>query len=123
MSAIKKAQEKVSSLVVKGDATLVAAFDFSILIDIAMKFLMQYLGNCMSVNQASAETRVQDGFWYDYFVQKAAKDAVEQKYGKKERSKEARKLLATSISQIDPNERKAIVAELQEAHDDAGLLI
>ena len=123
MSAIKKAQEKVSGLVAAGDESLVAGFDFSILIDIAMKFLMQYLGNCLSTNQTSAKNRVQDGLWYSYFVQKAAKEAVEQEYGKRERTREARKLLAESIGQIDQDERREIVAELQEAHDDAGLLI
>lgn len=123
MSAIKQAQEKVMGLVAaEGDPSLVATFDFSILIDLAMKYLMQYLGNCMSKDEAAATAKAKDGFWYSYFVQKASKDAVETKHPKHERSREARRLLANTIEQVSPAERQEIVTELQEAHDDAGML-
>src|SRR3990167_3480044 len=71
MSAIKQAQMKVEARVKVGEATLVAGFDFSILITLAMKLLMDYLGNCMATNSAAAEERVKDGFWFSYFARKA----------------------------------------------------
>lgn len=123
MSAIKQAQEKVMANVSAGESSLVAGFDFSILITIAMKLLMEYLGNCMVTNQVAAEERVQDGFWFSYFARKAAKDAVRSKYGKHQSAREAQELLSDSIEALDVEDRKAVVAELKEVHSDAGLLI
>ena len=123
MSAIKQAQMKVEARVKVGEATLVAGFDFSILITLAMKLLMDYLGNCMATNSAAAEERVKDGFWFSYFARKAAKDAVQQKYGKGDKTREARDLLSDSIEELNEEERVAIVQEMKEVHSDAGLLI
>ena len=123
MSAIKAAQKKVEASVKAGEPNLVAGFDFSILITLAMKFLMDYLGNCMATNQAAAEERIKDGFWFSYFTRKAAKDAIQQKYGNGVMTKEARELLSTSIESLDAEDRLAIVEEMKEVHSDAGLLI
>lgn len=120
MSAIKSAQEKVAGYIpVSG---LVAGIDFSILLGIAVKLLMESLGNCINKSSEAANTRVQDDFWYQYFVEKAAKDAVNELYPKHERSRDARKLLAGSICKLSVEDRMAVVAELQEVHDDAGFL-
>lgn len=123
MSAIKAAREKVAAKVSAGGASLVAGFDFSILISLAIKLLMDYLGSCLATNATAAEERVKDGFWFSYFSRKAAKDAVESKYGKGAMTKEARELLARSIEELDAEERVAIVQEMKEVHSDAGLLI
>ena len=123
MSAIKAARDKVEARVKSGEATLVAGFDFSILITLAMKILMDYLGNCMNTNAATAKERVEDGFWFSYFARKAAKDAVEQKYGKHPERKKARDLLSDSIESLDVEDRLAIVEETRQVESDAGLLI
>lgn len=123
MSAVKNAQEKVAGLIRAADGELVAGFDFSILISLAMKLLMDYLSSCMNTNAAKAEERVKDSFWFSYFARKAAKDAVEQKYGKHKERKKARDLLSDSIEQLDVSERIAILEETKEAESDAGLLI
>lgn len=123
MSAVNKAKDKVLAKVSAGESTLVAGFDFSILITLAMKLLMEYLGNCMATNQSATEERVKDGFWFSYFARKAAKEVVEQKYGKQKNSREARDLLSASIEELSVEDRVAVMQELQEVHSDAGLLI
>jgi len=124
MSACEQSRAKVASAIQsKGEPALVAKFDFSALIAIAMQFLIQYLGNCLNVNPKTAEERVQDSIWYPFFAKKAAKDAVQEKYGKAEGTKDAAKLLGSTIADLDVADRKAVLDEMKQVQEDAGLLI
>ncbi len=123
MSAIKDAQAKILGQITAGEPALVAEFDFSILIGIAVQLLTEYLSSCLAKDEAAAAARTQDGFWYRYFARKAARDAVRQKYAKSKRRGDAEDLLAESLSVLTTDERAAVLAETKEVHELAGLLI
>lgn len=123
MSAVKVAQDKVQAKLAEADGELVAEFDFSILITMALQLLMQYLGSCLNVDPAKAMERAEDSFFYGYFARRAAKDAVKQRYGKHKRRDDAADLLSESLCCLTPEERVAAAEEMRQAEEDAGLLI
>lgn len=126
ISKCEAARQKVCDFVMaNGKPELVAGFDWTLLIDLFMGKLMDWLSNCLGKDSAQAVATAKDGFWYNYFAKKAAKEAVREKYGdkKKDERDDAAGLLLSAAAQINPNDRAGVIDELKGKEDLAGLLI